>query len=178
MNAYDVGDGLIIDAVRWPQMFDGPSTGPIESGTPNLWRWTIDTAAGTSSSEQLNDVDEEFPRIDERLTGRRHRYGYSALRLTDRGHDSRGGIVKHDLDQGTDEVLDLGVGSGPNEFVFVPREGSTAEDEGWLVGYTYVPDRDSSDLLVLAADDLTSGPVARVQLPQRVPFGFHGNWLP
>ena len=178
LNAYDDGDTLVLDAVRWPRMFEGPSNGPIESGTPALWRWTIDTASGRAKDEQLHDIDEEFPRIDERLTGRRHRYGYGALRLTDRSHDSHGGIVKHDLDRGTAEVLDLGRRSGPNEFVFVPRDGATGEDEGWLVGLTYVPDRDTSDLLVIAADDLTGGPVARVHLPQRVPFGFHGNWIP
>ena len=76
LNAYDDGDTLVIDAVRWPEMFDGDNNGPIESGRPALWRWTIDTAAGTAKDEQLSDVDEEFPRIDERLTGRRHRYGY------------------------------------------------------------------------------------------------------
>jgi len=31
---------------------------------------------------------------------------------------------------------------------------------------------------VLDARDITDGPVARVKLPRRVPFGFHGNWMP
>ena len=26
--------------------------------------------------------------------------------------------------------------------------------------------------------DITAGPVARVKMPRRVPFGFHGNWMP
>ncbi len=177
LNAYDDGDTLVVDAVRWPRMFDGPNNGPIESGRPSLWRWSVDTVGLTSKAEQLSDVDEEFPRGDERLTGRRHRYGYGALDLAGRG-TGRGGIVKHDLDRGTSEVLELGVGCGPNEFVFVPREGSTAEDDGWLVGLTYVAESDTSDLVVVAADDLAAGPVARVHLPQRVPFGFHGNWIP
>jgi carotenoid cleavage dioxygenase-like enzyme len=178
LNAYDDGDTVVLDAVRWPEMFDGDNNGPIESGTPALWRWTIDTAAGTAKDEQLSDIDEEFPRIDERLTGRRHRYGYAAMDLTGREATDHGGIVKHDLDRGTSEFLDLGIGSGPNEFVFVPRDGATGEDEGWLVGLSYAPDRDASDLVIAAADDLTSGPVARVHLPARVPFGFHGNWIP
>jgi carotenoid cleavage dioxygenase len=180
LNAYDDGDTLVLDAARWPKMFDGPSIGPIESGQPSLWRWTIDPAGGTAKAEQLGDLDEEFPRIDERLTGRRHRYGYCALDLTGGGSGSgrHFGIAKHDLDRGTVEELDLGAGAGANEFVFVPRDGSRAEDDGWLIGLTYVPDSDTSDLLVIAADDLSAGPVARVHLPQRVPFGFHGNWIP
>jgi carotenoid cleavage dioxygenase len=30
---------------------------------------------------------------------------------------------------------------------------------------------------VLDAQDVGRGYVARVPLPQRVPFGFHGNWV-
>jgi carotenoid cleavage dioxygenase len=32
--------------------------------------------------------------------------------------------------------------------------------------------------VVLDARDVAAGPVATVALPQRVPFGFHGNWMP
>ena len=37
---------------------------------------------------------------------------------------------------------------------------------------------DRSDLVILHAQDFTGEPVATVHLPQRVPFGFHGNWVP
>jgi carotenoid cleavage dioxygenase-like enzyme len=30
---------------------------------------------------------------------------------------------------------------------------------------------------VLDAHDFTAEPIATVHLPQRVPFGFHGNWV-
>ncbi len=33
-----------------------------------------------------------------------------------------------------------------------------------------------SHCLVFDATDITPGPVARVELPQRVPFGFHASW--
>ena len=38
--------------------------------------------------------------------------------------------------------------------------------------------RDGSDLVILDATDFGGRPVATVALPQRVPFGFHGTWLP
>jgi carotenoid cleavage dioxygenase len=36
----------------------------------------------------------------------------------------------------------------------------------------------SSHCLVFDATDVAAGPVARVTLPQRVPFGFHASWAP
>jgi carotenoid cleavage dioxygenase len=40
------------------------------------------------------------------------------------------------------------------------------------------PERGASDLLILAAQDFTGEPVARIHLPGRVPLGFHGSWIP
>jgi carotenoid cleavage dioxygenase-like enzyme len=37
---------------------------------------------------------------------------------------------------------------------------------------------DRSDVVVLDAQDFAGPPVATVHLPVRVPFGFHGSWLP
>ena len=64
------------------------------------------------------------------------------------------------------------------EPVFVPREGATAEDDGWVLAYVYDATTDRSDVVVLDAQDFTGEPVATVHLPVRVPFGFHGNWVP
>jgi carotenoid cleavage dioxygenase len=33
-------------------------------------------------------------------------------------------------------------------------------------------------VVILHAQDFTGDPIARIHLPQRVPFGFHGNWVP
>ena len=60
----------------------------------------------------------------------------------------------------------------------MPKADGTAEDAGWLLTVAYDATTDSSDLCVLDAEDLGRGEVARIALPQRVPFGFHGNWVP
>ena len=36
---------------------------------------------------------------------------------------------------------------------------------------------DASQLHVIDAEDFAGDAVAVVELPQRVPFGFHGSWL-
>jgi carotenoid cleavage dioxygenase len=170
MNAYDDGNDVVLDVVRHPRMFATKLLGPNE-GSPSLDRWTLDRAAGKLREERIDDRGQEFPRVDERRVGRRHRFGYAVT-------DFVGGnaLFKHDFETGTSEVRALGA-SVPGEAVFVPRTPDAAEDDGWLLSLLYDPDRDASDLVVLNARDVTGEPQAVVHLPVRVPFGFHGNWV-
>ena len=45
------------------------------------------------------------------------------------------------------------------------------------MGYLYNSASDEGELVVIAAQDFAAPPVARVPLPVRVPYGFHGNWF-
>jgi carotenoid cleavage dioxygenase len=180
LNAYDDGDRLVIDLVVHDRAFaDGGDPGGDVS---SLQRWTIDPVARTVRTEVVDPRGVEFPRADERLAGRPHRYGYSvglpSLRLHDPGSDTiQTSVRKHDLHTGVTAAIDLPPGHAAGEMVFVPAADGAGEDEGWLVGYAYDAARDASDLLILDAHDFGTT-VARVHLPVRVPVGFHGNWIP
>ena len=177
MNAYDDGDTIVIDVVRHPTMFRNSEIGPNDGGVPTLDRWSIDPQAGKVREDRLDDRGQEFPRVNESLLMSRHRYGYAVEAESTVDAFDMVGIVKHDLVAGTSERHTFGAGHQPSEFVFVAAESGTAEDDGYLVGYVYDATRDASDLVVLDAHDITAAPVASVALPQRVPFGFHGNWV-
>ena len=45
------------------------------------------------------------------------------------------------------------------------------------MAFVHNPDRGAADLVILAAQDFTGDPVARVHLPARIPLGFHGSWI-
>ncbi len=45
------------------------------------------------------------------------------------------------------------------------------------MGFSYANDGSEASFVVLDAQDVTRGPIAEVKLPQRVPYGFHGNWV-
>jgi carotenoid cleavage dioxygenase len=169
LNAYETDGTIIADVVRHPKMFATELRGPNE-GLPSLDRWTIDLSAGKVIESRIDDRGQEFPRIDERLTGRRHRYGYTV------GVGDDDCVVKHDLGSGGTTVKRLGPGRIPSEFGFVPAGPDSAEDEGVLIGYVYDGESDRSELALLDAQTLES--VGSVQLPARVPQGFHGNWIP
>ena len=46
------------------------------------------------------------------------------------------------------------------------------------MAYVHDKQRNAADVVVLHAQDFLGEPVATIELPARVPFGFHGNWAP
>jgi len=175
LNAYEEPDGrVVVDVVRHPRMFATDLRGPDE-GPTTLERWRLDPTTGTVTGERLDDRSCELPRLDERRCGQPYRYGYAMDFGPGAAH---GATLRYDLAAGRVEVHDHGPGRVSLEPVFVPRSPDAAEDDGYVLAVVYDQGRDGSDLVILAAQDLTAEPVATVALPQRVPFGFHGNWVP
>ena len=175
MNAYDLPDGrVVLDVARHPKMFATDMHGPNE-GAPTLERWTVDPKAGKVKEERLDERGQEFPRHDERLVGRPYRYGYTAM--VARGL-SFGGLLKHDLRDGKSELHHEGAARTFMEPVFVPARQGAAEDEGYVMAYVHDASTDRSDVVILHAQDFGGEPLATIHLPTRVPYGFHGNWIP
>ncbi|MDF1719604.1 MAG: carotenoid oxygenase family protein, partial [Minwuia sp.] len=86
-------------------------------------------------------------------------------------------FVHLDLEQKTRTIWSDGKNTHLSEPVFVPANPSADEGDGWILGTAFRVEENRSDLLVFAATDLGAGPVATVELPHRVPHGFHGNWV-
>jgi carotenoid cleavage dioxygenase len=179
LNAYDEADGtLAMDVVRHPDMFASEKFGPDAVAGTTLDRWTIDVSARKVTSERLDDAAQEFPRFDERLTGRPHRYGYTVDLEIVAHWQGHGSLRKHDVVSSTIDRHEVGAYRSASEPVFVPAAPDSGEDEGWVLSVVYDPTRDASDLIVIDASDFTAPPVATVHLRRRVPFGFHGSWVP
>jgi hypothetical protein len=87
-------------------------------------------------------------------------------------------LLKYDLTTGGCEEHHLGEGVRGGEPVFAPRSPDAAEDDGWIMTIVHDERSGKSALNIADARDFTGPPVARVHLPQRVPYGAHGNWIP
>ncbi|MCW2948023.1 MAG: 9-cis-epoxycarotenoid dioxygenase [Actinoallomurus sp.] len=176
LNAYEDADRIVVDLARFPEML---VDGLLETvPTPTLDRWTIDPAAGKLTAERIDDRPQEFPRIDERLISKRHRYGYTVSAAALLHTKSGEALLKRDYASGQAETRMFPAGSDVGEAVFAPRTPEAAEDDGYVMTLVFDPARGATDLVVLAAQDFTGVPVARVHLPVRVPAGFHGSWVP
>ena len=59
------------------------------------------------------------------------------------------------------------------EALFIPKTEALSEDDGYLLDL--LMDDDRAELIVIDARTMTE--LARLHLPQRVPFGVHACWL-
>jgi carotenoid cleavage dioxygenase len=189
LNAYDDGDSVVIDFVRYSRLFEG---GRLAGGLPTLDRWVVDVPSGKVTETRLDDRAQEFPRVDERLLSLPHRYGYSVVTgdmngalaggrrdLNELADDAFGNaLIKHDLRRGTKQTRILGRDAFAGEAVFVPSGPGSAEDDGYVMAFVNDPARGAADLVILSSQDFTGEPVAVVHLPARIPLGFHGSWVP
>jgi len=185
-NAFDLPDGsVVMDVVTHRRMFDRSRSGPEMDTGARFERWTLPANGARVVREVLHDVPQEFPRLDERLTGQPYRYAYAVgigVGLGDAASDARRGglpLYRHDLHQRTTSAHHFGPQAVPGEFVFVPRDaqGRGAEDDGWLMGFVHNGQTQTAELHILNADDFTGPPQAVVHIPARIPAGFHGNWI-
>lgn len=182
LNAYENPNNLseiIVEATRTESIWETDTYDIDKEFFPYRWKFNLDT--GVVTEDVIDDLTADFGKINPNVQGTPQRYSYfmtmEPAPVADAGSRFRG-IRRYDYlaNQMTEYIYPENL--WPDEVSFVPNLQGTAEDDGWLVGYLYDSDLDSSYLVVLNAADIESGPIARIALPQRVPFGFHGTWVP
>lgn len=182
-NGFETPDGKItLDVVAHRSMFDDNTAGPSAISSA-FERWTIDPTAKRVLREVIDARPQEFPRPNERLLGQPYRYAYTAELQRDANDDfvPGSGLIRHDLHSRTQQRHDFGAKRFVGEFVFVPKAPTTApdgEDQGWLMGFVGHRTENTTDLVILDAANFTGPPQAVVTIPERIPTGFHGNWVP
>lgn len=181
LNAFEESGVVRLDVCqqRAPAFPSVAGTTPADADLRQyLTRWTLDPSCPDSIAiERLSDVVCEYPRIDDRWCGRRHRYGYFAC---DGGPGTgelfHRGIARFDHDTGAMQVHHAGAHCAVAEPTFVARTRDAGEGDGFLLTTIYDEARDTSDLAIFDAQHVQAGPLARARLEHRVPVGFHGLW--
>jgi len=178
MNAFDDGSRIVMDVCRYETMFDTAPGGFVSTSVSTLERWLIDPGASRVKVTTTDDRAVEFPRIDDAHVGRPYRYGYCAEQTSIDRTDTFSNLVRYDHQR--DEALthQFGEHLWCGEPVFVRAPDGRSDDEGWVLSVVYDATTDKSDLYILDASSFTAGPEAVIHLPVRVPYGFHGSWVP
>ncbi|MGI8756434.1 MAG: carotenoid oxygenase family protein [Acidimicrobiales bacterium] len=175
LNAHREGDDIVLRVHKLPEAF-GRKGDLVPS---HLTEWRIGTAGDrlTFAEKRLSDRVMDLPTHDRRHTGRPTRHGWCATTVaaTSTYGFELAGICHVDLQTGEEDVWQPGPNRRSGEGFFVPA--GKAEGEGWVLTFVWDRRTNRSSLAVFDAQAMRRGPVAEVELPMRVPFGFHGLWV-
>jgi carotenoid cleavage dioxygenase len=185
INAYEEGDEIVVDGYF---QFD-PSPGVAPDATleqrmfrfldlfalqSRPYRWRLNMKTGAVKEGPLSDTITEFGMINALTAGKKYEWVYSTIPAV--GWFGFEGIIKHNVVTGTEENYQLPDGVYASETVFAPRPSPRSEDDGYLITFTMDVVNDSSQCLIFDAQNVSDGPVARIQLPERICSGTHATW--
>lgn len=192
-NAWEEGDEVVLITCRLENpdldMINGAVKGKLENFTNELYEMRFNMKSGLANQKRLSAPAVDFPRINESYTGRKQRYVYgtvldSIAKVT--------AVVKFDLHAKPDTskteleiggnvqgIFELGPGKYGSEAAYVPREPgiNSEEDDGYLILFVHDENTGKSFVNVVDAKTMSADPVAVVELPQRVPYGFHAFFV-
>ncbi|KAL3380745.1 hypothetical protein AABB24_001075 [Solanum stoloniferum] len=192
-NAWEEGDEVVLITCRLMNpdldMVNGAVKEKLENFCNELYEMRFNMKSGAASQKKLSESAVDFPRINENYTGRKQRYVYgttlnSIAKVT--------GVIKFDLhaepetgksqlevEGNVQGIFDLGPGRFGSEAVFVPSQPGTEceEDDGYLIFFVHDENTGKSAVNVIDAKTMSMEPVAVVELPKRVPYGFHAFFV-
>ena len=114
----------------------------------------------------------EFPTHDDRRTGREHRYTY----LSAQNEPDQNVIVKLDRTTDTQRRHAFAPGLVAGEPIFVPKNPTADEDEGWILTVVYNSGYHRTELHILDATTIEEPALATGILPGHHFPGFHGSF--
>lgn len=183
INTWEEGDEVIMTAcMMTPNGFaPNPEYGPYAAmvnilalhAVPVEWRMNMRT--GECKKRILDDRIGEFPVVNLDYAAKKTRWSYHVAMSSDQLQKFQG-LFKYDLETGAAKEYMFGPGKFGSEPAYAPRINAKSEDDGYVVVFVTDESSGQSEAQVIDAQNFEKGPVARVQIPARVPAGFHGTW--
>jgi carotenoid cleavage dioxygenase-like enzyme len=163
LNAWEDGDNIVLFACRYPtvkfEFWEAALPGK-DNNLAYTTKWILNMKTGEVTELKLNDIQVEFPKINERYLGRKCKYGYISLyhpelKYHEEAHSATG-VYKLDLETNHITRLDYEDGREAGECVFVPRANSVDEDDGYLMTFTYHNHKKVSWVMKIMCHELTN----------------------
>ncbi|ALS99878.1 carotenoid oxygenase family protein [Lacimicrobium alkaliphilum] len=191
VNCWEEGDWVIQVGCRStnPMPKADPSEGKLSHMLAymrleaNMYVWKFNLKTGEVIEGDLDTLNTEFCCSNPLYLGYKSKYSYNQY-IMQRDKDNVGtlafgALLKYDIETGQYDRYDYGPGVFGSETPFCPRRSATRadpEDDGYLVNFVTDTNDWTSYCLIFDAKDITKGPVCKIKLPHRLPYGFHANW--
>ncbi|CAM0908153.1 unnamed protein product [Alopecurus aequalis] len=210
VNCFEEDDEVIVRGFHVPDsIITGPRLINMTDETTNqgpneeysrLYEWRLNLKTRTVAEKYLTgmEVALEFPVINDKYVGLRHKYAYAQVIDSPASfaggpgvvRPKFGGFAKILLDEREDttkntckeglikvEYHHLQRNQFCSGATFVPKLNGANEDDGWIISYVHDEGENKSEVHIINARRFGCGPIAKITLPQRVPYGFHGAFI-
>ncbi|KAG9449437.1 hypothetical protein H6P81_009402 [Aristolochia fimbriata] len=192
-NAWEEGDEIVLITCRLENpdldMVNGDVKEKLENFKNELYEMRFNMKTGAASQKQLSVSAVDFPRVNESYTGRKQRFVYGTIldSITkvkgiikfDLHAEPESGKSKLEVGGNVQGLFELGPGRYGSEAIYIPREPGvdSEEDDGYLIFFVHDENTGKSEVNVIDAETMSPDPVAVIELPNRVPYGFHAFFV-
>ncbi|XP_059458445.1 carotenoid 9,10(9',10')-cleavage dioxygenase 1-like [Corylus avellana] len=163
------------------------------------YEWRLHMQTGEVRERNLTGTkfSMDFPIINENFIGVKSRYGYTQVvdstASSTSGLPKYGGLAKLYFEE-ADTRSSLRKRSCEEELIkveyhmfeentfctgvaFAPKHGGVEEDDGWIITFVHNENSNTSQVYIIDTKKFSCEPVAKIALPCRVPYGFHGAFM-
>lgn len=186
INAWEEGDEIILDCCINPNPNPQQDLPRGASAMEKLnaylrlnaylHRYRFNLKTGETKEYRLDERGSEFPLMNSQYLGRKSKYSYNQrLELSEVLRFDA--IIKYDTEKQTSVTHEYGKHKFGSESPFIPKPNAQSEDDGYVISFVTDAREDTSEVIILDAQNIDKEPLARIELPQRVPLGFHACWV-
>jgi carotenoid cleavage dioxygenase len=191
VNCWEEGDWVIQVGCRStnPMPKADPSEGVLSHMLAymrleaNMYIWKFNMKTGEVIEGDIDSLNTEFCRSNPLYMGHKSRYSYNQYIMTRQddnvGTLAFGALLKYDIESGNYQRYNYGDGVFGSETPYCPKIGASRfdeEDDGYLITLTTDTNDWQSYCLIFDARNIEQGPICKLRMPHRLPFGFHSNW--
>ncbi|KAJ6315483.1 hypothetical protein OIU78_018874 [Salix suchowensis] len=202
-NAWEEDDEIVLITFRLQEPYLDMANGAVKEKLEKFvdelrYEMRFNMKTGVASQKKLSESAVDFPSVNESYTGRcastlcssrnKDMYMETFWTALHRSQGLSNLIYIQSLSQEKERLklegmskasLTLVPGRFGSEAIFVPsKPGTTSEeDDGYLIFFAHDENTGKSSVNVIDAKTMSADPVAVVELPRRVPYGFHAFFV-
>jgi all-trans-8'-apo-beta-carotenal 15,15'-oxygenase len=188
LNAYDDGDEVVIDAAGYDGVVHFDFIMPAADGRPSrpapknrIVRIRVDPSAGTATVTPFDGASGEAPEVAPSVHGKRYRHAWFAALPSARAEEPYAYVLSRrighlDVETGALSYWDAGEGHQLSPPAFAPDTTADDPEAGWVLAWDIDLEKETTDVVVLDAQNVPAGPVARLRLGIYLPAVSHARF--
>lgn len=175
---------ILLQLVRYPNFRSNGLLATVPQGFlaedlgGELWQLRVDPQTAQLKTQTcLYGQTCEFPVVMPGQVGQQpsHIYFDAHRSAVETSGELFGALAQLDMESGEINLLDFGDDFYVNSPVCVPSTLGNS-GAGWVMASMFDGEQNCSELWIFEAGAVEQGAIARLALPQVIPFGFHGTW--